>query len=201
MTKGRVEAFSDGVFAVAITILVFNVQAPKGASGQLWDGLLRQWPTYAAYIASFLTIGVMWINHHGVFDRVARVDRPLMMLNLLLLMTIVLVPFPTSLMGQFLPGGGADARAAATAYAALAVMIAITFSAVWGYVLSHPQLLVEGMDLAAARRMAPRFAIGFVVYLACIPLAQVSPVGVVFLAGAAAVYYAIERLPEVPGAD
>lgn len=200
MTKNRVEAFSDGVFAVAITILVFNVQPPKGAvPGQLMQALGMQWPTYVAYVASFMTIGIMWINHHAMFQRIAHVDRPLLMLNLLLLMVIVLLPFPTSLMGQYVPGGGADARSAATVYAGLAVLISICFSAVWLYTLTHPAVLVPGMDREVALKAAPRFAVGFLMYLVCLPLAQVSPIAVAFILALTAAYYAFERLPEPVG--
>lgn len=200
MSKGRVEAFSDGVFAVAITILVFNVKVPAVPSGDLWRALGAQWPTYAAYVASFLTIGIMWINHHGMFDRIARVDRPLLMLNLLLLMAIVLVPFPTEMMGDFIPKGGADARAAATVYGALGVTIGVTFALLWTYALTHPALLIPQIDAKAALRASPRFLVGFPLYLACIPVAQVSPIAVVFLLALAAIYYAFEMLPEIDAA-
>ncbi|HEV3096342.1 MAG TPA: TMEM175 family protein, partial [Candidatus Dormibacteraeota bacterium] len=93
MSKGRVEAFSDGVFAVAITLLIFNIQIDKTAPGGLLHALLGAWPKYAAYVASFLTIGVMWLNHHGMFSRLVRIDRALSFLNLLLLMVIVFLPF------------------------------------------------------------------------------------------------------------
>lgn len=197
MSKGRVEAFSDGVFAVAITILVFNIQVPKVASGELWQALGTQWPTYAAYVASFLTIGILWINHHSMFERIVRVDRVLLILNLLLLMGIVLVPFPTSLVGQFVPRGGADARAAATVYAGLMVAIAVLWSVLWAYALTHPAVLIPQMDRQRAMKSAPRFMIGFVMYLACIPLAQVSPIAVIFVLAAAAAFYGFERLPEI----
>src|SRR5437588_8254545 len=118
MSKGRVEAFSDGVFAVAITILVFNLQVPADLRpGTLWNALGALWPSYAAYVASFLTIGVMWMNHHNVFRRLRAVDRNLQLLHLLLLLTVVFVPFPTALLGRFIPAGGDDAAAAATLYA------------------------------------------------------------------------------------
>jgi uncharacterized membrane protein len=197
VNKGRVEAFSDGVFAVAITILVFNIQVPKMASGELWQALGAQWPTYAAYVASFLTIGILWINHHSMFERIARVDRILLILNLRLLMGIVLVPFPTSLVGQFVPHGGADARAAATVYAGLMVAIAVLWSVLWSYALTHPAVLIPQMDRRRAMQSAPRFMIGFVMYLACIPLAQLSPIAVIFVLAAAAAFYGFERLPEI----
>jgi uncharacterized membrane protein len=170
---------------------------PQVPAGQLWQALGAQWPTYAAYVASFLTIGIMWINHHAMFERIVRADRVLLMFNLLLLMAIVLLPFPTQMMGEFIPRGGADARAAATVYGALAVTIAIFYGLLWTYALRHPKLLVPGYDAEVALKASPQFLVGFFMYLACLPLAQFSPIAVVFLLAAAAIYYAFERLPEI----
>src|SRR6266852_6364576 len=116
MSKGRVEAFSDGVFAVAATLLIFNIQIDKTAPGGLLAALLAAWPKYAAYVASFLTIGVMWLNHHGMFARIARLDRPLVFLNLLLLMAIVFIPFSTAQLGTNILVAR-DANTAASLYA------------------------------------------------------------------------------------
>src|SRR6266851_5471942 len=166
MSKGRVEAFSDGVFAVAATLLIFNVQIDKSAPGGLLAALLAAWPKYAAYVASFLTIGVMWMNHHGLFERIARLDHALLFLNLLLLMAIVFLPFSTAQLGSniLLPR---DANTAASLYAVNAFVIAVCFSAVWIYVLMHPDSLAPDVDRHAALRAWPRFSVGTVVYLAC----------------------------------
>src|SRR5229473_5124304 len=126
MSKGRVEAFSDGVFAVAATLLIFNIQIDKAAPGGLLDALLAAWPKYAAYVASFLTIGVMWMNHHGLFERISRIDRALQFINLLLLMAIVFLPFSTAELGANI-GVPSDANTAAGLYALNALMIAFGF--------------------------------------------------------------------------
>jgi uncharacterized membrane protein len=196
MSKGRVEAFSDGVFAVAATLLIFNVQIDKTAPGGLLAALLAAWPKYAAYVASFLTIGVMWMNHHGLFERLHRMDRALQFINLLLLMAIVALPFSTAELGSNL-GVPNDANTAADLYALNALIIAFGFSAVWTYALTHPDLLSPDVDRLAALRSWPRFAVGTLVYLACIPLGQLSPIAVVFVCGALAVYYVFERLPDI----
>jgi hypothetical protein len=107
LATGRVEAFSDGVFAVAITLLVFGITTPHARAGHLAQGLLAQWPAYATYAVSFLTIGIIRVNHHGTFARIARVDRPLLFINLLLLMAVSFIPFPTSLMSQYVAAGAA----------------------------------------------------------------------------------------------
>ena len=196
MSKGRVEAFSDGVFAVAATVLIFNVTIEKTAPGGLLTALLAAWPKYAAYAASFLTIGVMWINHHGLFERIARMNRQLVFLNLLLLMAIVFLPFPTAVLGNNIQVRG-DANTAASLYGLNASIIAILFSGVWTYALTHPHLLTEGVDRNEAMRSWPRFSVGLVAYLACIPLGQVSPMAVVIVCAALGVYYLFERLPDI----
>lgn len=109
---GRLEAFSDGVFAVAITLLVLNIkipgidlpanQLPDDSRNGLWHTLLDEWPMLAAYITSFATIGVIWLNHHRMFTHIKRTNTPLMMLNLLLLLLIVFVPVPTALLAEYL---------------------------------------------------------------------------------------------------
>jgi uncharacterized membrane protein len=196
MSKGRVEAFSDGVFAVAITLLIFNIQIDKTHPGGLLQALLDAWPKYAAYVASFLTIGVMWMNHHGMFSRIARLDRPIQFLNLLLLMVIVFIPFSTAQLGSNILVAE-DAKTAATLYAINAFGIAIGFGAVWTYAVMHPPLLSPEVDRQAALRAWPRFSVGTVVYLACIPLAQFSPIAVVIACAAIAVYYTFENLPDI----
>ncbi len=196
MSKGRLEAFSDGVFAVAATLLIFNIQIDKTAPGGLLSALLAAWPKYAAYVASFLTIGVMWLNHHGMFARIARLDRPLVFLNLLLLMAIVFIPFSTAQLGTNILVAR-DANTAASLYAINASVIALLFGALWTYALTHPHLLAPDIDREVAMRAWPRFSVGSVVYLACIPLGQLSAIAVVFVCAALAVYYAFERLPDI----
>src|SRR5579883_2275203 len=117
MTTGRLEAFSDGVFAVAITLLIFNVQVPHVEDAAVGRALLAQWPAYASYVVSFLTIGIIWVNHHGLFTRVQRIDRVLLFLNLALLMVVAFLPFPTALLGEYILGQQAS-RIAALVYGA-----------------------------------------------------------------------------------
>ncbi|MFE5588155.1 TMEM175 family protein [Kitasatospora sp. NPDC056531] len=127
--SGRVEAFSDGVFAIAITLLILDIKVPKvGENGSLWQALGQQWPSYAAYVVSFLVIGIMWVNHHQVFSYVARVDRPLMFLNLLMLMVVAAVPWPTAMLAEYLREDRASHTAAAI-YSLVMVAIAFAFCA------------------------------------------------------------------------
>ena len=127
MRKARAEAFSDGVFAVAATLLVFDLVAPKVKSGQLGAALIAEWPSYAAYAISFSTIVVIWVNHHGITDSIQRFDRRLLFLNGLLMLTVAVIPFPTGLLAQYLQAGH-DQKAAALAYGLTMTVMSIAFS-------------------------------------------------------------------------
>jgi uncharacterized membrane protein len=125
--KSRVEAFSDGVFAVAATLLVFDLASPTVGTGRLSAALLDEWPSYAAYAISFGTIVVIWVNHHIVFDSLDRVDRLLLFINALLLLTVAVIPFPTGLLAKYLQEGH-DEQAAAFAYGLTMSSMAVAFS-------------------------------------------------------------------------
>jgi uncharacterized membrane protein len=124
--KGRAEAFSDGVFAVAATVLVFTLIDPKVSQG-LGSALLSEWPSYAAYVISFSTIVVIWVNHHTITDSIERFDRVLLFLNGLLLLTVAVIPFPTGLLAHYLQAGH-DQTAAAVAYGLTMTSMSIAFS-------------------------------------------------------------------------
>jgi uncharacterized membrane protein len=133
----RVEAFSDGVFAIAITLLILAVGIEQALrTGNLADQLLELWPAYIAYAASFLTIGIMWVNHHAVFRQFARVDRPLLLLNILLLMLIAFVPFPTRVVADH-ARSAEDRQAAALLYGTTMTITAILFFSLWYYGSRH----------------------------------------------------------------
>jgi TMEM175 potassium channel family protein len=199
MDGKRAEAFSDGVFAVAITLLALELRVP-GGEGPLAHRLLTIWPSYLAYVVSFLTIGIMWLNHHTMFAHIVRVDRALLMLNLLLLLLVAAVPFPTQLIGEELAAHlhGDDAKAIMVTYGVLMIAMSIGFSAIWWYVVFHPQMLDERLDGAAVRRSIPRFGIGLVAYVVTTIVGLVSPLTALVLFGVIALYYAFEHLPS-PG--
>src|ERR1700735_2446161 len=131
MDSRRLESFSDGVFAVAITLLIFSL-LPIGQGALSYRTLGLAWPQYAAYVVSFLTIGIMWMNHHVLFSHVRLVDRPLMLLNLLLLMGVVAIPFPTALVAEHLIGRNASGgRPAAAGFGGGLIVISALFQRVW----------------------------------------------------------------------
>jgi uncharacterized membrane protein len=127
VSKARAEAFSDGVFAVAATLIVFSIPTPD-AHVALTQALLAQWPSYAAYVISFVTILVIWVNHHATIDAMRTFDRSLLFLNGLLLMTVALIPYPTGLLARYLQAGH-DQPAAAVAYGVTMTAMAVAFTA------------------------------------------------------------------------
>jgi uncharacterized membrane protein len=194
--SGRVEAFSDGVFAIAITLLILDIKVPAGDGNDLWHALARQWPSYAAYVVSFLVIGIMWANHHQVFSYVARVDRVLLFLNLLLLMGVSALPWATAVVSGYLRSPhGADKAVAL--YGCFMVWHALTFQALWWWLTRSGHLFDSRVDEVAARGTRVRFALGSVAYPALVGLAFVSAVLALALHGLLAVYYAFNQL-DVP---
>jgi uncharacterized membrane protein len=197
MDTRRAEAFSDGVFAVAITVLVFDLLSI--GRGVLTAGvLLHAWPSYFAYVVSFITIGIMWINHHTILAHVSRVDRPLLVLNLLLLMGIVAIPFPTALVSEHL--GKAGASAATVTYGLVMIAISAGFAAMWVYVVTHAPSLGAAVPQGALRQSIPGFSLGGAVYVVATLIAAFwSPVAALVLYGLLGVYYLFEHLPGPAG--
>jgi len=201
----RAESFSDGVFAVAITVLVFNLlsiadqTSTAGRHPALTAAYLGHfWPAYLAYVVSFLTIGIMWLNHHTMFSQVTKVDRPVLVLNLLLLMGIVAIPFPTALVADHLTAHGAigsPASVAAVTYGLVMIVISIGYASVWIYLAAHQQALGARRRVHRPRLSTFRFTFGNAGYVAGTLIALVSPVTALIIFGLLAVYYMIEHLP------
>ncbi|HEY3017478.1 MAG TPA: TMEM175 family protein [Gaiellaceae bacterium] len=189
METGRVEAFSDGVFAIAITLLILAVGIEQAlAKGDLGDSLVRLWPAYLAYAASFLTIGIMWVNHHAVFRQFARVDRTLLLLNVLLLMLIAFVPFPTRVVADH-ARVGADRQAAALLYGITMTITAVLFFSVWIY--GSRKLLRPDADRREVTGITRSYLPGAPTYATATLIAFASPIASLILFGAIALFYAI----------
>lgn len=145
MEKSRLEAFSDGVFAIAITLLVLEIVVPHAEHpGELGRAILDLWPSYLAYATSFLTIGIMWINHHTVFRQLGEVDHRFLLINLGLLMCISFVPFPTTLLADYAWGGNGEA--AALTYGATLTITALFFNLLWRYAVWNHRLISPDAD-------------------------------------------------------
>jgi uncharacterized membrane protein len=189
-TTHRLEAFSDAVLAIAITLLVLEISVPESRSGHLFDDLLDAWPSYVAFILSFVVIGIMWVSHHSMFERIARVDRGLLFTNLLLLLGIAFLPFPTALLASYAEDGGSNASVAAAVYSGTMVAIGLAFTGMWMYLDRHRDLLIEGIDPALLGRSVKRSFVGPVVYALSIGLAFVSAVACFFVYAGVAIYFA-----------
>jgi TMEM175 potassium channel family protein len=155
----RLETLSDGVFAIAATLLVLDVRETPG--GDLTHGLLHAWPSYLAYAISFLTIGIMWINHHAVFRQIGRVDRTFLALNVLFLMVIAFLPFPTRVLAAHLHH---DATTATVFYGLANVGMAVTYSGLWFYAVRDGRLLADDADDREVRGISRAFRPGIPIY-------------------------------------
>jgi len=172
METNRLEAFSDGVFAIAITLLVLEIKVPPGES--LGPGLLHLWPSYLAYAISFIVIGAIWINHHAMFKWIVRADQALLLLNTLHLMFIAFLPFPTAVLAEaFHSRSGQDVATAF--YAGTLTTIGILVTAMWWYAALNRDLLDDAVSPEQAKAIGMRFLIGPTGYGLATILAFVSP--------------------------
>ena len=183
----RLETFSDGVFAIAATLLVLEIGIDTAHEHDLGQALLDLWPSYLAYVTSFITIGIIWMNHHFCVETVGRVDRPLMFINLLLLLTISFLPFPTRLVAEHLQKGGE--RPAVYAYATTLVLMAVIFNGWWRYASGGRRLIAEHVPEARVRSISRAFNPGPPIYVATLLVAFVSPLASVLLTLAIAAFY------------
>jgi uncharacterized membrane protein len=160
----RVEAFSDGVFAIAITLLVLDIKIEPAGFQDLWRALADEWPAYLAFVTSFLTVGAVWLAHHGLYVRLRSVDPGLMRLNVLLLLAVSFLPFPTGLMAEALQQSRGAERAAVVVYGATAVVIELLLAAAWRYAASRPELLADADPSRPKSPERRRGLIGVVLY-------------------------------------
>jgi uncharacterized membrane protein len=194
MDRGRLEAFSDGVFAVAITLLVIDLAVPEPGREALGHQLASHWPSFAAYVVSFLTIGIIWVNHHSLVRNFTAVDRPLLFINLLLLFFVVTIPFATATVAAYLRDGGADASLAAAIYQGVFLGMSLAFGTLFWWSVRHRYLAIPLTD-AAARTALVRFAIGNLAYAAAIGLAYLSAPASLLVSALIAAYYVYEQTP------
>lgn len=175
-----------------MTLLVLHLAVPGPASlggSSLSQELLSLWPSFVAYLTSFMTILIMWINHHNLFSLVKRVDRPFLFYNGILLLFTTFVPFPTSLIADYLQHP--EASSAAAVYSGTALLIAVSFNLLWRHASGKGGLLDERVTAEEIRNVTRQYYVGPSVYAAALVLSFVSPIGSVALCTAVAVFYAI----------
>jgi TMEM175 potassium channel family protein len=170
MSVGRLEAFSDGVLAIVITLLILEIhvpapEGPDGARGELGSRLLQEWPHYLSYLLSFLIVGIIWLNHHAMFNLLQRTDHKIRVLNLLLLLPITVLPWPTDLLATYAKDGtAADQRLAVLIYGMTSSAMAVAFNVLWRYLRRHPELHKPHVtpELLAVRNS--RYNVGLAAY-------------------------------------
>jgi uncharacterized membrane protein len=191
MNTNRLEAFSDGVFAIAATLLVLELKVPVPGTGELGHELAANWPSYAAFAISFLTIGIIWINHHAMVRRLRRADHSILVWNLMLLMTVSVLPFTTALMAEYLKEGQGE-RLAAGLYAGSFLLMSLVFAGMNRHILfSRTEYLAVDVSAAARRRALNLGILGLAPYLVATLLALVTPYLTLGICAATAVYYAL----------
>jgi uncharacterized membrane protein len=194
---GRLEAFSDGVFAVAITLLVLNIKIPGidlppsklPDDIHLWQTLLNEWPMLAAYATSFATIGVMWLNHHRLYEHIKRTNTVLMLLNLSLLLIIVFIPVPTALLAEYFVRP--DLHVAAIVYSSVCFLMACCFNVLWRYASYHNRLLGKNADPHAVNAISRQYLFGPLVYLIVFGVAWFNTLACVILSFMIALFFAL----------
>jgi len=167
MSVGRLEAFSDGVLAIVITLHILEIHVPDPAEhhGSLGSALADQWPQYVAYLVSFLVVGIIWLNHHATFNLLRRTDHTMRVLNLVLLLPVTVLPWPTALLAEYTKDGTpGDQRIAVIVYGLTSTAMALTFNLLWRYLLRHPELHKPEVttELLAVRNH--RYNLGLAVY-------------------------------------
>ncbi len=190
MTTERLETFSDGVFAIAITLLILEVR-PSGG-GSLAHQLLAAWPSYVAYLISFVTIGIMWVNHHAIFSLIESTTHGLLVANLLFLMCIAFLPFPTRVLAEHLQHAGTDQTTAAVFYNAFFLVTAIFYNLTW-QTAAWKHRLITPSGHAAADQVSRRFWAGSPSYLIATLVGFKSVPAAIALDGALAVFYLLPR--------
>lgn len=163
MPTNRLESFSDGVFAFAITLLIIAIRLPgEGPWPHLARDLLQLWPSYLAYALSVFVIGAIWINHHGMFQFVGKADRNFLVLNLAALMTVAFIPFPTAVLAETI-ASGQEMPVAAAFYGLTLVVLGVAMNAMWWYAVRHG-LLKADVSPEAVKKRTRRFLVGAPTY-------------------------------------
>lgn len=194
-SKGRVEAFSDGVFAVAITLLVLDITLDhKAGDGHLWRDLGELKYHYAAYAISFLTIGIMWVSHHNLMTNVVTVDHALLYRNLLLLAVICFIPFPTAILSEYVHGEGSkNMRAAVGLYGITLIALSAAFTLLWIHVYRTPTIRAPWISQADIRTDTVRSGVSVLIYVVSTALTPVAPWVTLSIFAALVIVFAVVR--------
>ncbi|HEY7017430.1 MAG TPA: TMEM175 family protein [Gaiellaceae bacterium] len=192
MSTARLETFADGVFAIAATLLILNVDAQiRDGSTGLGHRLVEIWPSYIGYAVSFVTIGIIWSNHHTVMAQLGRVNRTFMMLNVFLLLCVAFIPFPTRLVAENLQDRS-ELEPAALAYGATMTVMSICYLSLWLYAIAGGRLLRADSDRRTVSGITRSYLPGAPTYLMATLVALVSPLASVVFFGGIALFYVVD---------
>jgi len=186
-STARLETFSDGVFAIAATLLILEIRLPDDVS--VTHGLVHAWPSYVAYVTSFLTIGIIWVNHHTVLQQIGRVDRTFLFINVVFLMIVAFSPFPTRVVAEHLRDGS---KSAAFAYGLAFTLMAMSYGVMWFYAATGRRLIAEDADQRVVSGISRSFAPGSLIYGAATLSSLISAYLAVALYAAIALFYVVE---------
>ena len=200
MDRSRLEAFSDGVFAVAITLLALDLTVAGPGHGRLIDQLYDKWPAFLAYLISFFMIGIVWVNHHALVRSIIKVDRTLLFLNLVLLLFVVLIPFATGTVADYFSQDDWNTNVAMMLYGGVFLGMSIGFGAIFEWTL-HGRRVYQPLPPERHWAARARFVGGGLVYVVAILVALFSAIASFVLIALVAVYYIVERTPAYPGPD
>ena len=188
---GRIEAFSDGVFAVAVTLLILTIREPSSSKTDLPSFVWNQKFFFLAYVVSFITILVMWANHHGIFNLVVRADRVLTLLNGVLLMLITFVNYPTAIVAFALSKDVDQQRFAAMFYTGTLVVVTIVYQLFWRYIAGHRQLLDRHIDPRVVQRITREYRFGPLFYIVTFGVAYFNALAGILLTLLLAIYFGL----------
>lgn len=195
----RLETFSDGVFAIAITLLVLEIRVPHvEESESLLVALLGLWPSYVGYAVSFLQIGVIWANHHNRFRLLERSDHVLLFLNILFLMCVAFIPFPTALLAEYIQGSEGERQTAIAVYSGTLAVTGIFFTLLWLYAAKDYRLVNRDLDSRLLRAMTRRYLIGAALYIVAFAIAFVSALASLVLIVGLALLFVLPEPGERP---
>jgi len=189
----RILAFSDGVFAIAITLLVLNLTVPEVKSG-LSDALFQRWPAYLSYLLSFVVIGIIWAQHHHIFRFIKRTDHPFLLINIAFLMWVSFIPFPTAVLAQYLKNP-TEQRAAMLFYSGTFVVGAALFNLLWRYASYRDRLVGKGIERRSLDKITSSYNLGPISYLVDFILSALYVPAGLALFFVIAVFYAVSPLP------
>ncbi len=194
---GRIEAFTDGVLAIAITLLILEVKVPHleaEGKGGLWESLFKLWPSYGGYFTSFLVIGIIWINHHQLFKLIRRTTHSFLSLNVLFLMVVSFLPFPTAVLAEYIREGK-EQQIAAIFYTGSMLAMAIVYNILWRYASGNYRLLYPTVPQAVVRDISKKYNAGLGFYLVAFAVSFISYEASLALTVLLALYFLLPGLP------